>query len=74
MSTKRCALDKAVPSLAQSVSSRPWLMFGRLEMTSVDMAWLHEDLDVRWLRAGFQTLREFVDVVVVSDLAERHIH
>ena len=49
-------------------------MFERLGMTSADMAWLREDLDVWWLRAGFQTFKEFVDVVVVSYLAERHIH
>ena len=74
VSTKRLALDKAVPRLAQSVSSRPLLMFGRLQMTSADMVWLHEDLDVWRLRAEFQTFREFVDVVVVSDLAERRIY
>ena len=44
-------------------------------MTSADMAWLHEDVDVWPLRAGFQTFKEFVDgLVVVNDPAERHIH
>ena len=44
-------------------------------MTSADMAWLHEDVDVWPLRAGFQAFEEFVDdLVMVSDPAERHIH
>ena len=75
MSTKRLAPDKAVPSLAQVVSSWSWLLFERLGMTSADIAWLQEDVDIWPLRAGFQTLKELVDVlVVVNSPAERHIH
>ena len=53
MSTKRLAPDKAVLILAQRVSSRLWLLFERLGMTSADMAWLQDDVDVWPLRAVF---------------------
>ena len=69
------APDKAVPSPVQSVSSRAWLLFERMGMTSADMAWLHEKVDVWMLKAGFQTFEEFVDcLVMVNYSATRHIH
>lgn len=63
-----------LPSLAQIVNSRSWLLFERLGMSSGDVAWLREDVEVWPLRAGFQTLKAFVDgLMVVNDPAERHV-